>query len=54
MKRGETGMTFETWLEEMKKQMAMEIAFPSTNEPVATAVAEEMKDFDDEDEAIEE
>lgn len=49
MKNGER-MTFEKWLEEMKKQMAMEMVFPSTAE-LATGVAnEEMKEYIEEDE----
>ena len=46
-------MTFEKWLEEMKKQMAMEMVFPSIGGSVTTAPAEEMKDYIEEDEAEE-
>ena len=42
-------MTFERWLEEMKKQMAMEMAFPSTGRPVTAAAAEEMNVYIEED-----
>jgi len=47
------GMTFEKWMEEMKKQMAMEMLFPSTAEPVTVHVSDEMKDYMGEDDAEE-
>ncbi len=47
------GMTFEKWLEEMKKQMAMEMVFPSTNVSATAAADEEMKDYVEEDETEE-
>ena len=53
MKKGETEMTFDKWLEEMKKQMAMEIVLPNIGGSVTTAPAEEMRDYIEEDEAEE-
>ena len=47
------GMTFEKWMEEMKKQMAMEMLFPSTGGPAAISVADEMNDYVEEDDAEE-
>jgi hypothetical protein len=49
MKRGKTEMTFDKWLEEMKKQMAMEMVFPSTGGPITTTAAEEMQDYIEDD-----
>ncbi len=46
-------MTFEKWLEEMKKQMAMEMVFPSIGQPAISAADEEMKDYVEEDEVEE-
>ncbi len=43
-------MTFEKWMEDMKKQMAMEMAFPSTDRLATGTVAEEMKEYMEEDE----
>jgi len=42
-------MTFEKWMEEMRKQMAMEMAFPSSDEPINISMAKEMKDYIEED-----
>ncbi len=44
-------MTFEKWMDEMKKQMAMEMFFPSRDGPVR--IPEEMKDYIDEDDVEE-
>jgi hypothetical protein len=44
-------MTFDKWMEEMTKQLTMEIALPSSDEPVI--IPDRLKDFADEDEAEE-
>jgi hypothetical protein len=53
MKKGETEMTFEKWLQEMKKQMAMEMVFPSIGGSVTAAPAEEMNVYIEEDDTEE-
>ena len=49
LKRRGIGMTFEKWMEEMRKQMAMEMVFPSSDEPAGVCMAEQMKDYIEDD-----
>jgi hypothetical protein len=44
-------MTYEKWVEEMTKQLTLELALPSSDEPVI--IPDRLKDFADEDEVEE-
>ena len=41
-------MTYEKWMEEMTSQLTLELALPSTGEPVI--IPDKLKDYVDEDE----
>jgi hypothetical protein len=45
---GTEEMTYEKWMEEMTGQLTLELALPSTNEPVI--IPDKLKDYCDEDE----
>ena len=42
-------MTYEKWMEEMAKKMAMEMLFPANDEHSMSLAHDKMKDFSDED-----
>ena len=45
---GTEEMTYEKWMEEMTSQLTLELALPSTGEPVI--IPDKLKDYVDEDE----